>query len=352
MHSNKLISNIFFNTCSCKEKQNYNKSKQFENCSIFQKVRELTQGNKYYLEITPSKIEKEDFSIKNITGFYTEKLKRIPIISVTIPFLRFFAKLIKPNHTNINTVSPQEAAYIKFCHELTYKATGQGKDGRKEKLNPSYKQLFWEDLFENEPAPKNLANFSKKNYNSSHGLDVFVQCAKKAKKIIISYKDTDDFKDLKSDYQMIKGKKPEQLEAALIIYKAIAEKYPDYEIIVTGYSLGGSLAELVCSSPFAKQHGNTKGYSFNGYGAIDNLSDCGKDFNDNGNVTCISSCRDIISNSSYHVGKEYYVPHKYKEFIFSEEDKNLPIWARMLKYTVFLLFSPLVPHLINGRYHK
>ena len=104
MHSNKLISNISFNTCSCNEKQNYNKSKQFENCSIFQKVRELTQGNKYYLEINPSKIETEDFSIKNITGFYTEKLKRIPIISVTIPILRFFAKLIKPNHTNINTM--------------------------------------------------------------------------------------------------------------------------------------------------------------------------------------------------------------------------------------------------------
>ena len=331
---------------------------QSAECSVFSKVRELTRGNNYYLEINPSKITKEDFSLKNISGFYTEKLRKIPVISLVIPFVRLFAKLINSNNKDISTISPQEAAYIKFCHKLTYRATGQGENKSKEPLNLSYERVFWEDLFENKPIPEGLFNFSKQSCeydnsdeqtNKTKGFDVFVQHSKKAKKIIISYKDTDDFKDLKSCYQIAVGKKPVQLKQAMTVYRAIAEKYPNYEIIVTGYSLGGSLAEMVCSSPEAKKHENTKGYSFNGYGVADNLSDCGKDFKDNGNVTCISSCRDFVCNSSYHIGKEYYVPHNYNPIdITEDEKKNIPIFKRILLYPLVLLLSIGAPHLLDS----
>ncbi len=349
--SNTISDNYSYGKVLC---NNTSAASQSAEYSIFSKVRELTLGNNYYLEINPSKITKDDFSLKNISGFYTEKLRKIPVISLAIPFIRLFAKLISSNNKDINTISPKEAAYIKFCHELTYKATGQGEDQLKEVLNQSYERVFWEDLFENKPIPDGLFNFSKHSnedrFSDNHdGFDVFVQRSKKAKKIVISYKDTDDFKDLKSCYQVATGKKPEQLEQAMAVYKAIAEKYPDYEIIVTGYSLGGSFAELVCSSKEAKQHGNTKGYSFNGYGVADNLSDCGKDFKDNGNVTCISSCRDFICNSSYHIGKEYYVPHNYKPIYITEADKkNIPIYGRILLYPLILLALPLAPHLLDS----
>ena len=79
--------------------------------------------------------------------------------------------------------------------------------------------------------------------------------------------------------------------------------------MVTGYSLGGSLTEMVCSSPEAKKHGNTRGFSFNGYGADGNLSACGEGFRDRGNVICIYSSSDVlVGKASHHVGKEYVVP--------------------------------------------
>jgi hypothetical protein len=258
--------------------------------SLFQSlaagVRKLTKGNKYYLELDPNKWTDEDFSAKNITGFWVEKLNKIPIVNAIIPFQRYFAKFVNPESTNIENLSQKDAAYVKFA----YNATKNSREGKI--VNNNYKLITHD-----------------KSQKDKNGFEVFVQRSENAKRTIISYKDTDDALDWESNIQLAKGEKPDQLEAALKIYREILEKYPNDEIIITGFSLGGSLTELVCSSPEAKSHGKTRGFSFNGYGADSNLSACGEGYSDLDNVICVSSSADIVvGNGSHHVGRDYIVP--------------------------------------------
>lgn len=142
------------------------------------------------------------------------------------------------------------------------------------------------------------------------GYEVFIQCSDNNKTVIITYKDTDEWKDVvNSDIPMAGGKYPAQLPQALESYKKIAENYPGYKIVVSGLSLGGSLSELVASSQLAAKHGKTVGYSFNGYGVADPiLKSCGEGFEDRGNVTAISAKADrIVGRAAKHVGDEYIV---------------------------------------------
>ncbi len=265
-------------------KKNENEGGIFQ--SLSNGVKRLTKGNRFYVEINPMKWTKDNFSAKNITGFWVEKLNKIPVVNNVIPFGRYAAKFVQPKRQDIVTLPQKDAAYVKFAYNAT-------------------KNALWGDTVSSDYR---LVAHDKTEKNKN-GFEAFVQKSDKAKRIVISYKDTDDANDLKSDYQMARGQKPEQLDSALRIYKEAAEKYPDYEIVVTGYSLGGSLTEMVCSSPEAKEHGKTRGISFNGYGADSNLSACGKGFTDRGNVICISSSSDfIVGNASHHVGKEYVVP--------------------------------------------
>ena len=252
-------------------------------------VKKLTRGNRFYVEINPTKWTKDDFSAKNITGFWTEKLNKIPLLNNIVPVGRYVAKFVQPKSQDIVTMPKHDASYVKFAYTAT-------------------KHALWGDTI-NDNYELVIHDKSEKYKN---GFEAFVQRSKTAKKIVISYKDTDDENDIKSDIQMAQGKRPEQLDSALRVYKEMSEKYPDYEIVVTGYSLGGSLTEMVCSSPEAKKHGNTRGFSFNGYGVDSNLSACGKGFEDRNNVICVSSSADIfVGNASHHVGKEYTVPSNF-----------------------------------------
>ena len=116
--------------------------------------------------------------------------------------------------------------------------------------------------------------------------------------------------DVVSDVQLAGNQEPEQLPQALEIYNKYSKnkEYKDYEIIITGHSLGGSLAELVCSSQAARDHGKTRGFVFNSYGVKDNLKACGKDYQDNGNVIGVVCKNDyFIAKSANHVGKTYSV---------------------------------------------
>ena len=188
----------------------------------------------------------------------------------------------KTNFDDIDTLNAEDTNWVKAAYEATDKAKG-GKT-----VDDSYKKLLHQE--------------------AKNGFEVFVQRSEEKGKIIISYRDTNEKMDLISDVQLAGNKKPEQLENALNVYKKMIETYPNDEIIITGHSLGGSLTELVCSSPEAREHGKTRGFVFNSYGVKDNLKACGKDYQDNGNVIgAVCKSDYFIAKSANHVGKTYSV---------------------------------------------
>ena len=92
--------------------------------------------------------------------------------------------------------------------------------------------------------------------------------------IIVAYRGTDEgnkffipTKDWISNYQMVNNKIPDQYADALVLYKKVANgpKYIDKNFIVTGHSLGGSLAELVSSTKF-RNIKQPRAITFNAYG--------------------------------------------------------------------------------------
>jgi hypothetical protein len=129
--------------------------------------------------------------------------------------------------------------------------------------------------------------------------------------IFVTYKGTDDLNDAaKSDKAIIKGNIPEQYNDALKLYK-LATKYckenniTNPEIIVSGHSLGGALAQLVAAKY------NQKGISYNGPGMGEQLKELAKkDSSINMNPDKLSENivnyivkGDIIGNYGSHIGK-------------------------------------------------
>lgn len=123
---------------------------------------------------------------------------------------------------------------------------------------------------------------------------------KKDNDIIIAYRGTNDSKDLTSDAQMAAGKLPEQYEDAEKFFKEISKNNPDCSVVVTGHSLGGSLAELVAS-----KYDDTAAITYNAFG-VDNIinSEQGKQLKmqDNNNSFNYIVNGDPVSNCSKHVG--------------------------------------------------
>lgn len=134
------------------------------------------------------------------------------------------------------------------------------------------------------------------------------------KRLIISYQCTNNVEDWTSDdLDMALGDLPDQYKHAQKFYDKYANnpKYKDYEIVVTGYSLGGSLAQLVGSSDKdAKNAERTKTITFNAFGAKnimenwnDNIEDGEAGFTFNNEIYNYITDGDFVSCSSEQVGK-------------------------------------------------
>ncbi len=119
------------------------------------------------------------------------------------------------------------------------------------------------------------------------------------KEIFIAYCGTNDYKDFVSDLQLAKGEVPEQLNAGYKFFKDIQAQNPEAHIMVTGHSLGGSLAELIAS-----KEKDTTAITFNSFGVKNIIKDKPQsEFRDNHNVYNYIVDGDPVSNSSKHVGQ-------------------------------------------------
>ncbi len=93
--------------------------------------------------------------------------------------------------------------------------------------------------------------------------------------IIIAFRGTDDIIDYGNDSTMwLLRKLPDQAYNALVFYDKIKKKYPQTEILLTGHSLGGSLAQIV--GAWRK----VKACAFNPYGTRNILQKAGINIHD------------------------------------------------------------------------
>lgn len=117
-------------------------------------------------------------------------------------------------------------------------------------------------------------------------------------KIVIAFRGSDDAADLASDFRMMSGRTPEQLQNASAFVEKIKEQHPDAKIIVTGHSLGGSLTEMVAS-----QYDDVLGITFDAVGTKGIVENAGATLKDNHNTVNYIINGDVLSNADTHVGQ-------------------------------------------------
>ena len=119
--------------------------------------------------------------------------------------------------------------------------------------------------------------------------------------IIIAFRGTDDIIDYGNDSTMwLLRKLPDQAYNALMFYDAIKKKYPQTEILLTGHSLGGSLAQIV--GAWRK----VKACTFNPYGTRNILQKTGINIHDKNIVNYCNPYDPIAEiNGKNQVGENY-----------------------------------------------
>lgn len=149
-----------------------------------------------------------------------------------------------------------------------------------------------------QPTVENWTPFNRIDDDKT-GFRAIAYKNKNKNEVIIAYCGTNDDKDFLSDMQMALGKIPEQFEEANKFYEKISKENPNCPVIVTGHSLGASLAELVaCKNP------KTFAVTYNAFGVKEIIENAKKELNlkDNHNTYNYIIKGDPVSTSSKHVG--------------------------------------------------
>lgn len=165
-----------------------------------------------------------------------------------------------------------------------------------------------------------------------------------------------------SDLNLVVGKIPKQFYDAYNYMQAVKPLIPaDFEIFMTGHSLGGSLVQLLCS---LDENKHVVGYTYNAFGVkhlLSNLKNEGYLINSGVmNINNFSMSADLVSNHNEHIGNVFVVKYE-KNFvqtifsIISELPKimtDIPFKIiKSVKYyinTVKWFFIKINGHLMNN----
>ena len=139
--------------------------------------------------------------------------------------------------------------------------------------------------------------------------------------VIVAYRGSDQGSlrdcqfDWKSNSQMMNGEIPEQYEDAMELYNRVSQDYEGTgkKIVVTGHSLGGSLAELV-SATSALGDNAPQAITFNSYGTMPIV------YNANSIFTTTPNNVNYYIETDEHVGAAR--PHNGMEISMFSSDEN------------------------------
>lgn len=182
----------------------------------------------------------------------------------------------------------------------------------------------------------------------------FAAVYQKGGKFVISYRGTDklDFNDYKNDIQMGVGITPNQYQSAIDVYEKYAKIANDkkMEVLVTGHSLGGSLAALVSATR------GVEAVTFNPYGIKDLLYNF-EDYNTD-KITNYCEVEDRVTrlNANKHVGKSYMLyPNSSKNYNypFAHHDlENMGDLSERIEFEPSLLKRSFSKSSLNGNNYE
>ena len=166
-----------------------------------------------------------------------------------------------------------------------------------------------------------------KSYNDRNGFQAFLY-KNNDNNIVLSFRGTEIqklknaevFKDLYSDAQLALEILPLQYSSANALYQEIKKGYPNFEITVTGHSLGGSLAQLVSAA------NDCPAVTFNAYGTGNIIRNMGISDLDSLNIVNYGNPKDstftfnienqpgrtFAINTNLNPDKKYYAEKGYK----------------------------------------
>lgn len=158
--------------------------------------------------------------------------------------------------------------------------------------------------------------------NPKSGFSAFV--IKNGNKVVISYCGSDDTKDwVQNDIPMFLSKMPVQSNDAIAVYKKIRQQYPHAQIILTGHSLGGSLAQIV-GAIF-----NVETVTFNAYGTKDLIKSDMEIYPDKiTNYINLNDSNVITKNTHNQIGTCYSIGTRGFSINNHEAESMLPLKER------------------------
>ena len=150
--------------------------------------------------------------------------------------VNFFRRAYENTKTFFKKVSnPVKGFFKKFSSSITPEAT-QTPNLTGEPLTCARisKAVY------NNPKTENIDGFLLDNQLSKYNIGVYQNPY--SRKVIIGFRGTAALEDLSTDLDIVKGRTNDiQYKEADDIYKQVKEKYPEFQIIATGHSKGGSL---------------------------------------------------------------------------------------------------------------
>ena len=172
------------------------------------------------------------------------------------------------------------------------------------------------------PAGYRVIDFAE-NKNTGFYADVLSD----GKNIIIAYRGTESGQDIRNDVAMAKSKIPAQTTDALKIYDKVKREHPNADIVVTGHSLGGSLAEIVSGI-----RGNLA-VTFNAYGIRDMFRE--RNVLKENNVVNYVNEYDAVSmvNGQNHIGEIYAVSNDCNNKLENHKAENMGDLSKRVQKT-------------------